>query len=759
MSAAFEQVFRFLFKHPPLAFERGSVGVEAPLWLLVGGGLLLLVLAPRLLGYSALGGRAGRRDRLLLAAVRGLALALLLLALCHPYLALPMVVPQQSFVGVLIDDSRSLAIGDGPEGPRSAFVARELGAEGALLAGLQQRFKVRLFGFAADARRATSAAELRFDGTRSDVGKALGQAHAALAGLPLAALVLVSDGADQGDSVDDALAALRAARVPVFTVGLGRERFARDAELVAVEAPRRVLKGAAFEARVLVRQRGLGGEHLSLVAEDEGRVVRREPLERLLDGETTPVRLTLRADEAGPRRFRFALAVQPGETLAQNNVREVLVDVRGGPRRILYVEGEPRYELKFVRRAVADDDVLQVVALQRSAKNRFLRLGVASADELAAGFPRTREELYRFDGVVLGSVEAGFFTPDQQRMLAEYVGERGGGLLMLGGRASFAEGGWRGTPLAEVLPVALGERTPHGDFFAEARLELTAAGRGQALLQLADDEAASAARFAALPPLTLRNRLGPARPGATTLLVAHAAELSEPQVALAWQRYGRGRSLAFAVQDSWQWQMHATVAVEDRSHERLWGQLLRFLVDGTPGTVRASAPREAVAPGETLQLVAEVEDARALPVNDASVSASLAGSEERRRLDWVAGGGGRYAAGLRLETPGVERVRVEARQGESLLGEDELPVLVADPVAEAFGAERRTPLLERIADETGGRFYEPAEVKSLIEDLHYAAGGATRIERHPLWDAPALLIAVLLLLAGEWLLRRRRRLA
>ena len=120
---------------------------------------------------------------------------------------------------------------------------------------------------------------------------------------------------------------------------------------------------------------------------------------------------------------------------------------------MLYLEGEPRFEVKFIRRAVEDDKNLQVVILQRTAEDKYLRLDVGSPDELVGGFPKTREELFAYRAIILGSVEAASFSPDQLRMLADFVSKRGGGLLMLGGRRSFAEGGWAGTPVAEVLPV------------------------------------------------------------------------------------------------------------------------------------------------------------------------------------------------------------------------------------------------------------------------------------------------------------------
>src|SRR5690606_37382147 len=113
--------------------------------------------------------------------------------------------------------------------------------------------------------------------------------------------------------------------------------------------------------------------------------------------------------------------------------------------KLLYLEGEPRFEAKFVRQALENDPNIQVVLLQRtatatpSAPAKFLRLGIDTPEELIGGFPLTEEELFTYDGLVLGSVEASAFTADQLRMISAFVSRRGGGLLALGGGRSFAE--------------------------------------------------------------------------------------------------------------------------------------------------------------------------------------------------------------------------------------------------------------------------------------------------------------------------------
>ena len=304
-----------------------------------------------------------------------------------------------------------------------------------------------------------AGADVRRSQTR--LGAALDGARQELAGLPLAGLVMVSDGADTTDaSLADALLGAEGGDGP----GLHRRRrparrSRKDIQIGRVSTPRTALKGTSLMVDVVVTQTGFAGETVTLDVEDEGRIVGSQEVKLPADGEPAAVRVRFTATEAGPRVFRFRVAPQPGELVTQNNAREALIDVRDAREKILYFEGEPRFEMKFIRRAVEDDKNLEVVTLQRTADNKYLRLGVDDAGRAAGGFPKTREELFAYRGLILGSIEAGAFTGDQLRMIADFVERRGGGLLMLGGPRSFAEGGYAGTPVADVLPVVL-ERPP-----------------------------------------------------------------------------------------------------------------------------------------------------------------------------------------------------------------------------------------------------------------------------------------------------------
>src|SRR3954468_3968260 len=562
-------------------FQQGdfSWGLSRSVLLVVAVAAALAVLA--LLTYRGLSA-AGWRDRVALIALRVVALVVLLFCLFRPMLVLKAAVPQQNFLGVLVDDSRSMSIPDSNGQPRSAFVQQQLsGPNAALLAALSQRFVVRFFSFSSSSNRVGSTADLKFGGTSTRLAPALDRARDELAGLPLAGLVMVSDGADTSDApIDQTLAALKARSIPVFTVGVGQERFAHDVQVTRVETPRSVLKGTALVVDVVLTQTGYGGQTVPLTVEDDGRIVSTQEVTLPADGESATVKVRFTAAEAGPRLFRFKVPTQTGEQVTQNNGRDALIQVNDRRERVLYFEGEPRFEPKFVLRALEDDKNLNVVLLQRTAENKYYRRELSDPDELIGGFPKTREELFAYRALILGSVEAASFSPEQLRMIADFVSKRGGGLLMLGGRRAFAEGGWGGTPVGEVLPVVI-DSAPNAKYFSWLNAKPTRAGSTFPVTQVAGDEKASSAKWNDMPAVSTVNAVHLVKPGATVLLTG-IDERRQDQIVLAYQRYGRGKAIAMPIQDSWMWKMDAKVAVTDTTHAMFWRRLVRWLVGGVP---------------------------------------------------------------------------------------------------------------------------------------------------------------------------------
>jgi uncharacterized membrane protein len=753
----FDAIFRFFFSLSPVVFSQGEYRFAPTTGSYVAAALVLVGAALAIVAYRS--GRGRKRDRVALAGIRLAILTIILICLFRPLLVVRAASPQQNFLGVILDDSRSMQIADVDGQPRGNYVKQAFGShDRGLLKALSDRFTVRTFRFSSSATRTTQESDLTFNGSQSRLGAALSGVRQELAGLPVAGLVMVSDGADTADeALGEALLALKAESLPVFTVGVGNERLSKDIQVGRVATPKTALKGTTLMVDVVLSQSGFDGQKVTLDVEDEGTLVSTQEVS-LPDAGTPasiPVRFTV--NEAGPRVLRFRVSPQPGELVTENNAREALIDVRDRKEKILYFEGEPRFEYKFIRRAIPDEDNLIITSLIRTADNKYMRQGVDGPEELVAGFPKTREELFSYRALVIGSLEAAALTGDQLRMIAEFVDRRGGGLLMLGGPRAFAEGGYAGTAVADVLPVVLDRATvqPKGTV-SRLNVKPTRAGAATAVTQLGATEAASAEKWESLPVVTAVNRIAAVKPGATVLLTGTDESRAERPM-LVYQRYGRGKTFAFLPQDSWLWQMHHSIAVDDLTHENFWRQLLRWLVDGVPDQVEPSFTNERVEPGEAAQLVAAVVDPSFVELNDAAVMVTVTGPDGSVvdvPMSWDGEHPGEYSAALPTKAPGWYEARLDATRAGKPVGSAVTHFRVAPGDAEYFDATMHAGTLRRIADETGGRFYEASHTESIADDLRYTGRGVTTVEEHDLWHMPIVLMLLVGLLCAEWGYRR-----
>jgi uncharacterized membrane protein len=763
-------MFELLFKYNWVVFERGTFvfGASRSTWLTVGFVALAGLYA--LWTYRQVAALKGR-DRAILLAIRVAIFAVACFSLLRPMLLLSRAVPQQNFVGIVLDDSRSMQVADHNGQPRSTFVSEQFGRpDSPVLAELGKKFNLRIFRFSSSAERLMSTGDLTFSGTATRLGDALDRARNELTGLPVAGIVLVSDGSDNAERpIDESIAGMKAQAMPVFTVGVGNEQLSRDVQVTRVETPSRALKGSSLVLDVVVTQVGYAGDKVTLNVEDEGRIVGTQELTLPGNGESQTVKVRLKTADAGPRTFKFAIAPLNGEEVTQNNQREALIEVVDRREKILYVEGEPRPEPKFIRLAVEPDQNLQIVLLQRTAEatatapDKYLRLGVDDGSELATGFPTTRETLFAYRSIILGTMEAAAFTPEQLRMLAEYVDVRGGTVLMLGGPRSFSEGGWAGTPLAEALPVVL-DRGSRGPQYPPAELVVkpTLAGANHPSTQITERADDAAAKWRDLPPLTSLNAIRETKPGATVLL-SGVDQSGREQVVMAVQRYGKGKALALTAQDTWLWRMHSRMDVKDTTFFNFWQRMARWLVDGVPDRVMTSVVPGRVQKGEPVTVTVDVMNPEYHGVNDGRISArvtSPSGKVLDVPMEWTVEQDGEYRARFTPTEDGLHHITAGGTSREGLdVGRGGTYLRVAPSDAEYFDAAMRRPLLERIAEETDGRFYRADEAGELAEAIEYSGRGITVIEEKELWDMPIILIALLGLMGGEWMFRRRRGLA
>jgi len=389
----------------------------------------------------------------------------------------------------------------------------------------------------------------------------------------------------------------------------------------------------------------------------------------------------------------------------------------------------------------------------RTTENKIYRQGISDPTELADGFPTRAEDLFRYQGIIIGSVEAGYFTPAQQDLMREFVDQRGGGLLWLGGRSSLADGVWGGSNLVDLLPVTLPNQknTFHR---AAATAELTPVGADSLICRLVDDPQANVQRWKKLPYLMDYQEAGTPKPGAAVLAEMMAGSRKFPM--LITENYGRGRTAVLATSGTWRWQMSQPLG--DTTHDMFWQQLLRWLVSDTPGRVVASVPNQMMFDDGHVRLSADVRDTDYSRATDARVQARVIGPNGATvMIDMtpVADKPGTFQADWTAEKPGSYIAEVIAQKGDQEIGRDALSFERMDGVAENFHTGQNRDLLERLAAQTGGRYWRPEGLSKLAEQIPYSEAGITVRETKELWDLPLVFLALILLRSAEWLLRRR----
>lgn len=753
-----DAISAFLLKHPPGDFARGDLVLApaisfAPLVLLVAAAIAIAWwTASRLRHISG-------TDRIVLGVIRTAVFLLIGICLLRPTLVLSRAIAQRNVLAVVLDDSRSMLVGDAADTTRIAMVQQEFSDSSEVVRRLQDRFTLRFYRASGDATPTGGAGGLTASGTRTDLATSLTSVREALADLPLAGIVLVSDGAQNGVAdLDAEIRRLQANEIPVHTVGVGTERFARDVGIESLRLPREVLMGGQAPGELVLQVRGVTGQRLVLSTIADGLLVGRDTVRVPDRVEQLAVPIKVPALERGTKTVRVTVDPVAGEVTTLNNSADAVLRVRGGPEKILYVEAEPRAELPFIRRAVASDSALQVVALIRSGVGKFLRLGVDDSLELLQGFPRSRAELFSYRALVLGSVAASDFDADQMRMIQEFVGDRGGGLLALGGRRALGEGGYAGTPVDEVLPFVL-DPADHGNdrrAIVSVRVTPTATGAEHPALALPGERTTD---WSELPLLSVVNAGGRMRPGAVVLLEGAHSGGTIP--VLSTQRYGRGQSAVFLPQDSWRWQLTEQLPVDDATHRAFWDRLLRWTVTGVPDQLELDVSPGITAPGEPVSLQVRVADSVFTPRDDAKVSVEVVPPDApafAMMLEADLGLRGTYHGTVTPTSTGVHRLRVTAIVDGDTLHTDDL--LITDRnQADPGSMERDEALLAGLAARTGGRHYDIENLHSLPNDVLLTRSGVTARVTSDLWDAPLVFFLFITLLGLDWGWRRSRGLA
>jgi hypothetical protein len=803
-------LFNTIFGLRGLGF--GEEGVELgfarplPAW----AWFLVIVVAALLAWWSYRRMEGAMASRSGLAALRALALLLLVFLISGPQLVRPNDRVEQDWVLMLVDRSASMMIADvgaaavdsgGRQTREQQFRAGVETAWPALATMMDERTVVWL-GFDSGVydlpvRREEGGGTAALDpgpavGRRTAIGASLDQALSRAAARPVSGVVIFSDGRSVDEPTRQAVRRLQAERIPVVVVPLGSAEPMADLAVVRSEAP-----GLAFledHIPVSVEIEQLGGSagaargRVELIDRETGRVLdeRELPAGEQWEEGRTRITLTTQPQRAGKQSWQVRLIPGTADLIQENNFGDVALEVVDRPVRVVYFDGYPRWEYRYLKNLLLREQSIQSSTLLLASNRQYIQEGDVVLDSL----PRSPEEWGKFDVVVIGDVPPNVFSREQLEQLREHIAIRGGGLLWIGGEGA-TPSAWRDTPLADLLPFSIGRAGSAGEgqmvraWGEPVLMSPTAAARRLNLLQLTDDpenpwpEALGNPRTGwSLMQWAQRIELSAVKPTAEVLAeftpasAAGSASAQQATPALLSMRYGAGRVLYIATDEVWRWRY----ARGETLPERFWLPLLRLqgreslARTARPGLLEVSPRRPEVqqpvrvavhlldqslldaAPTQSVVRIRSMDDpgAPATELTLAPEQAAQQGGGLRAARSfasvWVPGEPGRYriepidplmsGLGLAIET-------------DVVLPDDELRRPETDHA-----------MLAHLSEQTSGQVLPVARLNDLPgllpkREVHIA--GTPDIET--LWDKPLFFILLLVLLAVEWIGRRLLRLA
>lgn len=761
-------MFEKLFKYPLDLYRSGEVGFsvrmpsEARLLLILGAAGIVYLLYRK--SRSTLS--PGRRG--ILIGLRALALIVLLLMVMGPTLRVPRQKSNETFVALMLDSTKSMTIEDSAKGGTRFDAARKLlaGSDGKGLASeLSGDCAVRVFSFGDGAKRVGDPANVVPDGERTNFFRSLRDVDQELRGVSLASIVMLTDGGNNtSGSVLDMAQHLKSENVKLFTVGFGSPNPPRDYEVVRIAVPRKVRRNSAVEAFATVRCTGYKDPFTVLLRQGEA-ILSTMEVRPQANKDIYQVRFTFFPDQVGNQKYNLYIKPGEGEKIVENNIKEFPVEVMENRLPVLYVEGSPRTEYRFIRRALFRDSDFRIVSILRRKNgsiNDKQNIYVQNADdmpELANGYPTTKDALYKFEAIIFGDIEAGAFTAEQLRNTEDFIKERGGGFVMLGGVNSFNLGGYIGTPIETMLPVTM-EGPASSYSFDRFKMKVPDSALTHPVLHQDDDPEQNLKAWEHVPELQGYNPMKGLKSSAMVL----ATHPTTGQPVLAVGKYGQGRVAAFCTGSSWAWRMSVTTELEIQ--EKFWRQLVRWLAVGSKENVSITLDRDIYAKGEPVILRATVLGTKLEAINDATVKARFQdpfGNTEEIDMPWILTQDGVYQCRYETREHGDHKVSVHVEIPSLKPIDIDTAFSVTQPYQEFNNAGLNEILLRQMAEATGGKYYKETDCASLTTEikklLQNRERTGTYLEEKDVWDAPAFFVTLLILLGVEWSLRRRSGLA
>ncbi len=734
--------------------------------------------------YFRLNRPLSQRLRALLISLRILAASVLLFCLLEPVLVERKDITPPTNLLILADTSQSMQLEDvelaDQQTARLSLVNHFLfdgfdtdspnqpGATSRFLAALANRFDIHLYRFDAQAHQISKTiGTLEASGGLTDIAVSIRDASKEWRGQPLAGVVLLTDGAHNASTPAVEVAEMQ---IPIYAVGIGSPHPPKDLKISKIEVSPVVYMEHDVPIRVTVHHTGYAGSKIRISLMKNGRVVDTAPI-ALTDEPAQVIEFILNPQEEGIFQYIISLPVLQDELTPENNEKAFPVKVVKTKLRVFYIDGRPRWEYTFLKRALERDpniDPTCAILSSRSANQLRATLLVRSDGYYpqTSGlnhiphFPETLDDLLFYDVLIIGDLLLGILTPEQHTAIVDFVEKRGKSVIFLGGRNSLGRRGFKKTALAALLPIVI---PTNGCFVRDEDFspELTRQGMYHPITRLGDTQAKVESIWRDLPPLTRWLGGFRLRGGATTLAVYRPNRSETAMPIIIFQRFGLGKSLLISAEGLWNWGFGVwNFKDEDDTYPRFWGQTVRWMATRADAKqINLTTDLTTYSVSEEVQITAYAYNESYHPMDDADLKIEVTPPDGKRfqvRTETNSQVAGAYTAQFRANQKGAYRIRTSGTNRLSSLGEDSTEIFVESPLAEFENPQLNEDLLKQLAADTGGLYTPIAEAASLPEKIKEVRERVFAVQERNLWDTPIVLILAVGFLGMEWFLRKRR---
>ncbi len=732
----------------------------------------------------------------ILLTMRVAALAILVPMLFEPVVRFISVPKPERPLVFLIDTSGSMSFPDVQNGPtRLQSVWQALRPE---LDTINAHFVPSFFTFDSDCRQLKSPDELarrQADGKATDIARGITTVLSKTT-RDDAAIILMSDGID--NTSPNAADAVRASSLPVHAIRVGSDQTepasVANVAVDNIESPDDFVVNHETTIKATIKSTALANRVVDVKMseiDDTGKPVGELKSQKLVlqpTPEGQVVELPFKPTTVGLHKAAVWIDPVAGERSTADN-RQEFQGLAIDPRiKVLYIEGSVRLEYKWTRQAFISDANIELATFLRKSNTEVETAGTVDGEPFKA-LPATADQWKKFDVVVIGDIDSTYLPLAQQQRIEQMV-FNGGGLLMLGGQNSFGPGSYQDTPIEKSLPVFVGEKTNAQDK-SKFVPRLTDDGQTHPILDGLTDWFGLNAKppVKPLPPLNGNVIVSRPKSGAQVLLTHQDRQGPDgnPEIVLAVQRYGQGRSAAFTVDTTYLWFLPLRGMGQDSPYNKLWGQMIRWLAGQDVRDRQRGAGIDALINksnyqlGENVKLRVRVRDEHGDATSHAQVSVTVNNkvTQKSQTLSLTPSDAqpGMYELILPNPDKGDYSLDVVANKDGKELGRQSLGFTVIPPADEMLKIAANPQLLTAIANETHGYYDELGQFPQFIDQLirndpkfglpqqksvpldDYVRAIATWAGEDPGWDAkydlPMQGLLMIVLLVSEWFLRRQ----